>query len=117
MRLRRERIKGFAGLTLGFLRRHVHGVLFVAPHDDDFDVRDESIPRNVDPLRTNLHNRRNENRAPANGNGGQPDPMRTSIDSMAGSGRRGGGGRGPNRSGGGGYGPRGPGNPGRSFGR
>ena len=88
-----------------------------APHDDDFDVRDESIPRNVDPLRTNLHNRRNENRAPANGNGGQPDPMRTSIDSMAGSGRRGGGGRGPNRSGGGGYGPRGPGNPGRSFGR
>jgi ATP-dependent RNA helicase RhlE len=38
----------------------------------------------------------------SNGNGGQPDPMRTSIDSMAGSGRRGGGGRGPNRSGGGG---------------
>ncbi len=90
-----------------------------APRDDDFDGREESIPRNVDPLRTNLHNRRNENRAPANGNGGQPDPMRTSIDSMAGSGRRGGGGGGgrPNRSGGGGFGPRGPGNPGRSFSR
>ncbi|MBX3588347.1 MAG: DEAD/DEAH box helicase [Ramlibacter sp.] len=88
-----------------------------APRDDDFDGRDEGIPRNVDPLRTNLHNRRNENRAPANGNGGQPDPMRTSIDSMAGSGRRGGGGGRSNRSGGGGYGSRGPGNPGRSFSR
>ncbi|HSV45037.1 MAG TPA: DEAD/DEAH box helicase, partial [Ramlibacter sp.] len=90
-----------------------------APRHDDVDRdRDDSIPRNVDPLRTNLHNRRNENRAPANGNGGQPDPMRTSIDSMAGSGRRGGGGgRGPNRSGGGGYGARGPGNPARTFGR
>ncbi len=67
--------------------------------------------------------------------GGQPDPMRTSIDSMAGGGRGGGGGGGGggrsgggggggigavaarNRSGGGGFGPRGPGNPGRSFGR
>ncbi len=93
-----------------------------APRDDDFEPRDESIPRNVDPLRTNLHNRRNENRAPANGNGGQPDPMRTSIDSMAGSGRRGGGGGGggggrSNRSGGGGYGARGPGNPTRTFNR
>jgi ATP-dependent RNA helicase RhlE len=59
--------------------------------------------------------------------GGQPDPLRTSVDSMAGSGRRGGGGgfgggaRGGNRTGGGGGGgfaPRGPGgNPPRSFGR
>jgi ATP-dependent RNA helicase RhlE len=58
--------------------------------------------------------------------GGQPDPLRTSVDSMAGSGRRGGGNggggfggnRGGNRSGGGGFAPRGPGgNPPRSFGR
>jgi ATP-dependent RNA helicase RhlE len=46
---------------------------------------------------------------------GQPDPLRTSVDSMAKSGRRGGGR--PNRSGGGGFGPRGPGNPQRTFGR
>jgi ATP-dependent RNA helicase RhlE len=46
---------------------------------------------------------------------GQPDPLRTSVDSMAKSGRRGGGR--PNRTGGGGVGPRGPGNPARSFGR
>jgi ATP-dependent RNA helicase RhlE len=83
-----------------------------APRD-----RDE-LPRHIDPLQTNLHNRRNEPRRSSgngNSNGGQPDPMRTSIDSMAGAGRRGGGR--PNRSGGGGFGPRGPGNPGRSFGR
>ncbi|MEP6824769.1 MAG: DEAD/DEAH box helicase, partial [Ramlibacter sp.] len=54
-----------------------------APREDDFDRdREDSIPRNIDPLRTNLHNRRNENVVPANNNGGQPDPMRTSIDSM-----------------------------------
>ncbi len=47
---------------------------------------------------------------------GQPDPLRTSVDSMGGRGRRGNGGR-PNRSGGGGFGPRGPGNPARTFGR
>jgi len=50
---------------------------------------------------------------------GQPDPLRTSVDSMARNGRRGGGGR-PNRGGGGGgggFGARGPGNPGRTFGR
>jgi ATP-dependent RNA helicase RhlE len=89
-----------------------------APREDDFDGdREDSIPRNIDPLRTNLHNRRNENVVPPNNNGGQPDPMRTSIDSMAGSGRRGGGGRGPNRSGGGGYGARGPGNSSRTSGR
>jgi ATP-dependent RNA helicase RhlE len=39
------------------------------------------------------------------GAGGQPDPMRTSVDSMGGGGRRGGGGyRGGNNAGGGGYG-------------
>jgi ATP-dependent RNA helicase RhlE len=47
-------------------------------------------------------------------NDGQPDPLRTSVDSMAKSGRRGGR---PNRSGGGGNGPRGPGNPARTFNR
>ena len=48
---------------------------------------------------------------------GQPDPLRTSVDSMGGRGRRGGNGGGgggrSNRSGG----PRGPGNPARTFGR
>jgi ATP-dependent RNA helicase RhlE len=51
---------------------------------------------------------------------GQPDPLRTSVDSMARNGRRGGGGGGggrSNRTGGGGYGARGPGNPARSSGR
>ncbi|MDB5871774.1 MAG: rhlE1 [Ramlibacter sp.] len=50
---------------------------------------------------------------------GQPDPLRTSVDSMGGRGRRGGGGGGgrSNRTGGGGYGARGPGNPARTFGR
>ena len=38
------------------------------------------------------------------GAGGQPDPMRTSVDSMAERGRRGGGGGGYRNSGGGGYG-------------
>ena len=51
-------------------------------------------------------------------NDGQPDPLRTSVDSMAKNGRRGGGGGGrSNRSGGGGFGARGPGNPARTFGR
>jgi ATP-dependent RNA helicase RhlE len=47
---------------------------------------------------------------------GQPDPLRTSVDSMSKGGRRGGGGR-PNRTGGGGYGARGPGNPARTSNR
>ena len=67
------------------------------------------------------HPNRGQGRHAGGGNGGpsgQPDPLRTSIDSMAERGRRGGGGGGrPNRSGGGGFGPRGPGNPTRSFGR
>jgi len=85
--------------------------------------RDDDMPRNVDPLRTNLHNTRHEPRRPATDASGQPDPMRTSIDSMADRGRggRNGGGRGPgggqNRSGGGGFGSRGSGNPSRSFSR
>jgi ATP-dependent RNA helicase RhlE len=58
--------------------------------------------------------------APVRHTDGQPDPLRTSVDSMGGRGRRGGGGGGagrPNRGGGGGFGPRGPGNPSRTFGR
>ncbi len=58
--------------------------------------------------------------APVRHTDGQPDPLRTSVDSMGGRGRRGGGGGGggrSNRSGGGGFGPRGPGNPARTFGR
>ena len=71
------------------------------------------------------------NRGSGHSAGGQPDPMRTSVDSMAGSGRRGGGGGGGYRgnSGGGGYGAgtggsggrgngsRGPGGSRGSFGR
>jgi ATP-dependent RNA helicase RhlE len=48
---------------------------------------------------------------------GQPDPLRTSVDSMGGRGRRGNGGGRSNRTGGGGYGPRGAANPSRTFGR
>ncbi len=60
--------------------------------------------------------------APVRHTDGQPDPLRTSVDSMGGRGRRGGGGGGggggrSNRTGGGGFGPRGPGNPPRTFGR
>ena len=66
------------------------------------------------------------------GAGGQPDPMRTSVDSMGGGGRRGGGGYRGGNGGGGGYGggsgaagggggrgngPRGPGGPRGSFNR
>ncbi|MDB5881220.1 MAG: rhlE1 [Ramlibacter sp.] len=57
--------------------------------------------------------------APPEHTDGQPNPLRTSVDSMGGRGRRGngnGGGR-SNRGGGGGFGPRGPGNPARTFGR
>jgi ATP-dependent RNA helicase RhlE len=48
---------------------------------------------------------------------GQPDPLRTSVDSMGGRGRRGNGGGRSSRAGGGGYGARGAGNPPRTFGR
>ncbi len=91
-------------------------------HDEDFDPDMEHLPRNVDPLQTNLHNRRNNGVRPAAPAGAQPDPMRTSIDAMGAGGKRyggggnrfgggGGGGRpggggGGGRSGGGGRGPR-----------
>ena len=88
---------------------------------DDFQPRNirHDAGRNVTGFSSNNQGQRNSA-------GGQPDPLRTSVDSMAGSGRRGGGNnggggfggnRGGNRSGGG-FAPRGPGgNPPRSFGR
>jgi ATP-dependent RNA helicase RhlE len=46
------------------------------------------MPRNVDPLRTNMPGRRDmTGLRPVNGNG-QPDPTRTSIDSMGAGARR-----------------------------
>ena len=90
---------------------------------DDFQPRNirHDAGRNVTGFSSNNQGQRNSA-------GGQPDPLRTSVDSMAGSGRRGGGNggsgggfggnRGGNRSGGGGFAPRGPGgSPPRPFGR
>ncbi|MBG9390296.1 DEAD/DEAH box helicase [Caenimonas aquaedulcis] len=73
----------------------------------DSDDRDEDrMPRNIDPLRTNMPGRRDMTGVQRVNVGGQPDPTRTSIDSM-GAGRRGGGGN-RNRGGGGGNGQRAP---------
>jgi ATP-dependent RNA helicase RhlE len=58
--------------------------------DDDGEDR---MPRNVDPLRTNMPSVRDMNGVKRVNTNGQPDPTRTSIDSM-GAGRRGGGNRG-----------------------
>jgi ATP-dependent RNA helicase RhlE len=58
--------------------------------DDDSEDR---MPRNVDPLRTNMPSVRDMNGVKRVNSNGQPDPTRTSIDSM-GAGRRGGGGGG-----------------------
>ncbi|MCC2633620.1 MAG: rhlE1 [Ramlibacter sp.] len=58
--------------------------------DDDSEDR---MPRNVDPLRTNMPSVRDMNGVKRVNSNGQPDPTRTSIDSM-GAGRRGGGNRG-----------------------
>ncbi|HET8747187.1 MAG TPA: DEAD/DEAH box helicase [Ramlibacter sp.] len=70
-----------------------------AARDED---RDDRMPRNVDPLRTNLPGRRDMTGVKRVSAGGQPDPTRTSIDSMAAGERR-------NRGRGG--------NPARNFGR
>ncbi|MCI4441797.1 DEAD/DEAH box helicase [Tibeticola sp.] len=61
------------------------------PRDDEYgsEFAPDELPRNVDPLRTNLHGTRNAPRRPAVDASGQPDPMRTSIDSMAGGAGRG----------------------------
>jgi len=75
-----------------------HAVRDEAREDD----RDDRMPRNVDPLRTNLPGRRDMTGVKRVSAGGQPDPTRTSIDSMAAGERR-------NRGRGG--------NPARNFGR
>ena len=118
-----------------------------APRDDaNFETRDDAQPTNHAPRNFSARPAQERNRSggmvgqrgqaprpPAQG--GQPDPMRTSVDMMAerggarrggggggGGGYGGGGGRGGNRSGGGSYGgggggSRGPGGPRGSFGR
>lgn len=64
------------------------------------DDGDERMPRNVDPLRTNLPGRRDMTGVKRVAAGGQPDPTRTSIDSMGAGNRN-----------------RGRGNPSRNYGR
>jgi len=97
---------------------------------NDRGPRGDELPRHIDPLMTNQFARQGApRRNSGGGNGGQPDPTRTSIDSLAGSGRggprrQGGGGGyggsnggGGGRRGGGGGGGYGGGGGGRSFGR
>jgi ATP-dependent RNA helicase RhlE len=75
----------------------------------------DELPRHIDPLKTTQFARLDlPNRKPVR-NSGQPDPTRTSIDSLASSGRRGGGGGGG--YGGGNRGGNGGGGGGRGFGR
>jgi ATP-dependent RNA helicase RhlE len=75
----------------------------------------DELPRHIDPLKTTQFARLDlPNRKPVR-TSGQPDPTRTSIDSLASSGRRGGGGGGG--YGGGNRGGNGGGGGGRGFGR
>ena len=67
--------------------------------DHDRGPRGDELPRHIDPLMTNQFARQGAPRRNSGGGGGQPDPTRTSIDSLAGSGRGG-----PRRNGGGGGG-------------
>jgi ATP-dependent RNA helicase RhlE len=84
--------------------------------DDRDDRDDDRMPRNIDPLKTNLPGRRDMTGVKRVNANGQPDPTRTSIDSMgAGKRERGRGNRGNGGGNGGGYGARAPG--GRSFSR
>ena len=101
------------------------------PNDRNHDrgPRGDELPRHIDPLMTNQFARQGAPRRNSGGGGGQPDPTRTSIDSLAGSGRGAprrnggggggfGGGNGGGRRSGGGGGSYGGGNGGgRSFGR
>jgi len=73
--------------------------------DHDRGPRGDELPRHIDPLMTNQFARQGAPRRNNGGGGGQPDPTRTSIDSLAGSGRGG-----PRRNGGGGGGGFGGGN-------
>ena len=58
--------------------------------DRDGDEREpDRLPRHINPLQTSLPTRRSSApRGPSHGAPGQPDPMRTSIDIMSGSGGR-----------------------------
>jgi len=97
--------------------------------DHDRGPSGDELPRHIDPLMTNQFARQGAPRRNSGGGGGQPDPTRTSIDSLAGSGRGGprrnggggggfgGGNGGGRRSGGGGGGYGGGNGGGRSFGR
>ncbi|HUR90540.1 MAG TPA: RNA helicase, partial [Ramlibacter sp.] len=68
--------------------------------DDRRDDRDDDrIPSNIDPLRTNLPSRRDMTGVKRVNGNGQPDPTRTSIDSMGAGKRSGGGGGNRNRGG------------------
>ena len=95
-----------------------------APRGDRAPRRDgDELPRHIDPLMTNQFASRRDQPRRSNNAGGQPDPTRTSIDSLAagrGGPRRQGGGGGYGGGGGGGYGGGGgnrSGGGGRSFGR
>lgn len=95
------------------------------PRPDNYSRYDDAQPPRANAhLGTHLGHSNPVHRNGGHGAGGQPDPMRTSVDSMAERGRRGGGGG--YRSGGGGYGgggggrgngPRGSGGPRGSFNR
>jgi len=69
------------------------------------DRDDDRMPSHIDPLRTNMPGRRDMNGLKRVNEGGQPDPTRTSIDSMGAGNRRGGN---RNRGNGGGSGNRAP---------
>ena len=79
------------------------------PRVDRDEDGEDRMPRNVDPLRTNMPGRRDMTGVKRVATNGQPDPTRTSIDSMGATGRRNGGGGGGNRGRGG--------NPARNYGR
>ena len=56
---------------------------------DDDEREPDRLPRHINPLQTSLPTRRSSApRGPSHGAPGQPDPMRTSIDIMSGSGGR-----------------------------
>ncbi|HEY8049658.1 MAG TPA: DEAD/DEAH box helicase [Ramlibacter sp.] len=63
------------------------------------DGDDDRMPRNIDPLKTNLPTRRDMTGVKRVSSDGQPDPTRTSIDTMGATGK----GRNRNRGNGGGY--------------
>ncbi len=73
----------------------------------DHEPRDaDAPPRHIDPLRTNMPGRRDMTGLRRVNSNGQPDPTRTSIDSLGSSARRSGGGKRRRGGGGGGGGGR-----------